>query len=468
MKIRNSPQLRAWLVRHAHTAVHIPTSEFHFDDELFAEMRAQVAAHHPGMSDAGIDVRAAFLLLREGHCSKPLATEVKSGGWTHWLRDVWTSLSRKPVDEIVWRIAVLLLLLIIACALVAKAEPEPTNAAYNDYLHALIIRPGILAQGNAGGFNARAMYWNGTSWVAVASGTPFPVTCVSGCSAAGAFTDNSAFTVGTTSVSNIGAYFTSGADPTLSTGNAGRVRMDSHSYLFVDCVVGCAGGSTTPADAFANPTTAGLQFDLLAGFNGTTWDRLRVDASKNLQVSVNAALPAGTNVIGAVTANAGTNLNTSALMLDASKCTAASGGAPPANGCYAEGLGSGATGGDLIGIPVSDTPKTLDITTATTTLFIAGVAGRKIRIGSLIMMAAGADNVELIEGTTVTTPCDTGTAGMFGGTTSGTGFPLLANQGETFGSGLGTVFQTATAGDNVCIVTSAAVNLAVTGMYAIY
>lgn len=34
-------------------------------------------------------------------------------------------------------------------------------------------------------------------------------------------------------------------------------------------------GATTPADAFANPTTAILDFSLNAVFNGTTWDRRR-------------------------------------------------------------------------------------------------------------------------------------------------------------------------------------------------
>jgi hypothetical protein len=60
------------------------------------------------------------------------------------------------------------------------------------------------------------------------------------------------------------------------------------------------------ADAFANPTVsqAGV---LLEGFNGTTWDRLRDDTNKYLYVDIGA---------GAVTANAGTNLNTSALALE--------------------------------------------------------------------------------------------------------------------------------------------------------
>jgi hypothetical protein len=54
------------------------------------------------------------------------------------------------------------------------------------------------------------------------------------------------------------------------------------------------------ADATANPTTF-LVGAFLHGFNGTSWDRLRVDGSKNLSVVVGAALPAGSAVIGAVT-----------------------------------------------------------------------------------------------------------------------------------------------------------------------
>lgn len=114
----------------------------------------------------------------------------------------------------------------------------------------------------------------------------FNVTCVSGCSASAGFIDNTAFTVGTNSITNLGAYFTSGADPACTTGNACRLRIDASSNLRVNCIVGCAGGSTTPSDTFANPSTAGLQFTLLAGYNGTTWDRLRSSIANGLQVDV--------------------------------------------------------------------------------------------------------------------------------------------------------------------------------------
>jgi hypothetical protein len=45
-------------------------------------------------------------------------------------------------------------------------------------------------------------------------------------------------------------------------------------------------GGTTPADAFANPTTAQTDFSLQAGFNGTTWDRLRTQGSNADAISV--------------------------------------------------------------------------------------------------------------------------------------------------------------------------------------
>ena len=146
--------------------------------------------------------------------------------------------------------------------------------------------------------------------------------------------------------------------------------------------------------------------------------------------------------------------------------TSATGAAPPSMGSYAVGLGSGGTGGFLVGMPVCDSFFPVDIVTATTTLAVTGVSGRHVRICSINLVTAAANNVALISGTGAT--CGTSTAGINGGTTAAEGWNFAANGGIALGNGLGTVMQTETTGDSVCIVTSAAVQLSGTLTYAIY
>ena len=146
--------------------------------------------------------------------------------------------------------------------------------------------------------------------------------------------------------------------------------------------------------------------------------------------------------------------------------SSATGAAPPASGSYIVGLGSGATGGFLVGVPVADTFKAVSVTSATTTLLVTGVSGRHVRIAALNLVSAIANNVVLISGTGAT--CGTGTGAIAGGTTAANGWNLAANGGLTIGNGIGTVMQTAAAGDSVCVITSAAGPLAGSLAYAIY
>ena len=127
---------------------------------------------------------------------------------------------------------------------------------------------------------------------------------------------------------------------------------------------------------------------------GTSTHPVRVDPTGTTTqpvsgtVSVNP-LPAGSNTIGKVDilGNAGAAVD------------AATGAAPPANAILHAGLGSGATGGDLVAMPICDSYDVVNISTATTTLEITGVSGRQVRICSLHLIAGGADNVAIIEGT---------------------------------------------------------------------
>jgi hypothetical protein len=144
----------------------------------------------------------------------------------------------------------------------------------------------------------------------------------------------------------------------------------------------------------------------------------------------------------------------------------ATGAAPPGEAAFIGGLSSGATGGFLQGIAVCDSFVNVNVSTATTTLLVTGVSGRHVRICSLSLVTAAANNVALISGTGAT--CGTGTTGMNGGTTAAAGWNFAANGGLTQGSGIGAINQTNATGDSVCAVTSAATQLSGRISYTIY
>src|ERR1700674_3248287 len=556
----------------AHQA-YLEERQFAFDTGEFEKTRAEVQHQHPHLSPEESAARAAFRLLTSSAAKAPLTGDFSLGAVTSAGPPPFHPMRCLTPLKIAWAIAILILLAVIAglllSALPARAEPDPPaprpagasgNAVSRDAeIRALLLRPPVLAQFGVQPVNVVLI--NGAQ--PHLTGTSLDVNCASGCGAASNFTDNSAFTVGTTAINPIGGYYATGADPSISSGNAGRARIDSHSYLFVDCVVGCSGGSTTPADTFANPTTAGLQFNLLAGFNGTTWDRLRSGDVNNAasaagllnagivgrydstqptlttahydfaqlssrgevfiakgvsgfsidNTGFNATLQASAGTdIGKLDADQTVNLDqvhgtatdvnsgnksngtlrvvlatdqpalTNAQPVNvaqvngAATSTAASGtqlvgitghaggnvdgatgAAPPANVIFIGGLALGATRGLLQSFAACDTYKNINISTATTTLIVTGVSGRQVRICAQHMIAAAADNVAWIEGTGAT--CGTGTAGMAGGTTAASGYNFAANGGIAEGSGLGSVLETVTAGDSICLVTSASVQL---------
>jgi len=192
--------------------------------------------------------------------------------------------------------------------------------------------------------------------------------------------------------------------------------------------------------------------------------------NKLLVTPDSVALPANQSVnisqINAVTPLMGAGATGTGALRVNDVASSATGAAPPTSAQYIGGLGSGATGGFVVPITVCDTNKPITITSATTTLMVTGVSGRQVRICALSMVTAIANNVAIIEGTGAT--CGTGTAGVMGGTTAANGFNFAANGGLTIGSGIGEIAATATTGDSVCIITSAAGPLAGFIKYAIY
>lgn len=216
------------------------------------------------------------------------------------------------------------------------------------------------------------------------------------------------------------------------------------------------------ADATANPTVPGVaSFNMC--FNGTTWDRCAKSTAGNGAVdSSTQRVTIANDSTGTVNATQATAANLN-IRPDTSGAT---GAAPPARADFVGGLGAGATGGFVTGIPVADTFANVNVSTATTTLLVTGVSGRHVRISSLSLITAAANNVALISGTGAT--CGTGTTGMNGGTTAASGWNFAANGGITQGNGLGTINRTNATGDSVCIVTSAATQLSGRLAYTIY
>jgi hypothetical protein len=227
---------------------------------------------------------------------------------------------------------------------------------------------------------------------------------------------------------SMGCNFTT-SPATITTGNQGAAQCNSKGELL-----------TQLTDGTTN----------VAVISGTT--ALKTDMS-SVAGTATVTAASGVQKVGIV-GNAGAIVD------------GATGAAPPANVLYAGGVTSGATGGFLTGIPVCTEFVSINISSATTTLVITGVSGRQVYICGLSLVTAAANNVAFITGTGAT--CGTSTAGMTGGTSAASGYNFAANGGIAQGSGIGAINRTETAGDSVCIVTSAATQLSGALSYAIY
>lgn len=328
---------------------------------------------------------------------------------------------------------------------------------------------------NVGQSGSWTVSGTGNFTVTQATGTNLHMVCDSGCSSSAGFADNSAFTVGTTAINVLGGLYDTGADPTITNGSAARARVDSHSYLFVDCFTGCF-QATQPISAASLPLPTGAAQDSSL----TTIDT---------DLKANVTLHAGANIVGKVGIDQTTPGTTNGVQVNnfpgtqpVSCATAATcpvnasqvggpwtttdaadgstGSAVPSKGIYVGGNGSG----NLTGIISCDNSAAVSMSTATTTQIVAisGTAGRTY-ICSINLVAAAADNVALISGSG--TNCASNVAGLAGGTTAATGWNFAANGGLTQGSGLGMIYKTVTTNNEICLVTSAATQLSGTITY---
>jgi hypothetical protein len=100
-----------------------------------------------------------------------------------------------------------------------------------------------------------------------------------------------------------GSTFPAGGFPMggANGGNLVYIAADGSHNLQVNCTVGCSGGATSNASSgVATSSTNAASVAYTYAYNGTTWDQLQDDGSKNLKVNLATALPAGSNTIGGV------------------------------------------------------------------------------------------------------------------------------------------------------------------------
>lgn len=256
-----------------------------------------------------------------------------------------------------------------------------------------------------------------------------------------------------------------GTDTALIT-TAGSLQADLFSLAGngVSTGVGASGTGTlrTAALLHDGTTTVGV-------IAGTTALKTDLSSVAGTATATGNGTAAGSIRVSVASDSTGTIIATQATAANLNvrpDTSGATGAAPPARANFIGGLGSGATGGFVIGIPVADSHAVVNISSATTTLIVTGVSGRHVRIAAINLVTAAANNVALISGTGAT--CGTGTAGIAGGTTAASGWNFAANGGLTLGNGLGEALRTVAAGDSVCIVTSAATQLSGHLSYTIY
>jgi len=200
---------------------------------------------------------------------------------------------------------------------------------------------------------------------------------------------------------------------------------------------------TTGQAVRAQASSKGEAFTVLrdAAGNGRG---VNVTASNQAEVSVTAALPAGTNAIGKLAANSGVDIGD----VDVTSISAGTN--------YIGKVRLTDATNDSVLDPCKTVAKSFAVinqaTSSTTEIVATGT--NTYYICSINLVTATAQNVALISGTTGGTACNSNIGGMAGGTTAATGWNFAANGGLTMGNGDAAIFKTTAAARAICLVSS--------------
>lgn len=264
---------------------------------------------------------------------------------------------------------------------------------------------------------------------------------------------------------------TTTAAPTYSNNTANPLSLDTSGNLRIICMSGCAGAGGTQDVNLKNYNGSAVgasNAQYVQPGTGATWaatqsgswnvgitgtlpafaaiPTFKIDQTTpgvTNGVQVNAALPAGTALIGKVGIDQTTPGTTNGTQ-DAA--TGSTGSAVPSKAIYV-GANSAA---NLTGLIQASSSAAISVSTATTTQLVALSGSTKIYVTSFDVIAAGTGNIKFVYGTG--SSCGTGTTDLTGN------YNLTAQAGIAKGSGLGPVLVVP-AGNALCVTTSAAVGM---------
>jgi hypothetical protein len=238
----------------------------------------------------------------------------------------------------------------------------------------------------------------------------------------------------------LGAVTTSA--PSYTNAQSSALSLDTAGNLRVNVVAGGAGGgAVTVADGA--DVTQGAKADAAAG-TGTV---SIVSILKQLHLDVTGAIPAGSAIIGNVRIDQTTPGTTNGVQVNAAL--------PAGTNVVGYTSNDPCAYSQKINIPIS-------ITGTTTVKLLALQTSQKIYVCSLSLIATAATIVNVFDGLISTTECNTAQEALIGaGAAAGSGgLSLAANGGLTLGSGSGTIALTNTAAHDLCISQSGSGGLA--------
>lgn len=241
----------------------------------------------------------------------------------------------------------------------------------------------------------------GTMIVTQATGTNLHTVCDSGCSGTPTFTQDAALTIGTT------------AGPAV----IGRASAAVPSDVSADNDAVLAWYLRSGAQA-TQQTFGGVLASTGAGNTGTGVQRVIEATDSQLSAGVGATGDSAATFGSTGSLNAKMRLLTN-LTID--PCTSVA----------------------KVFVPISQT---------TGTQLFTGTASNRTYVCNVHVISATTQNVAFVSGTG--TVCATGTHALSGGTTAGTGWNLIANEGVNVGAGYGSVMKSTTDADNVCLLMS--------------